>query len=497
MSSRGLLRAMTITGSTQAANVVLSVARMKVLALLLGPAGVGVLSIYNNLQTTASTLAGLGLGGSGVRQIAQARGDGKELGRVRRVLLVANLLQGALAVVVIWLLREPIATWLFGEPGYGMETGLIGIAAFLTLVSVSQTTLLRGMRRIGDLGRVTVLGALAGTIGGIAAVWMLGMDGLVLFVLLQPLTAVLVAAFYTRKLPRSEHARTPMAEVWRIWTPMVRLGAVFMAGSLATALTLLLVRGRIAGDLGLGAAGQFAAAWGITMTYVGFLLKAMGMDYYPRLAEIIHDRTAATRLMNEQMQIGLAIGGPVLLLLIGLAPMAIAILYSAEFGEAVTLLQWQTAGNVFKLACWPIGFAFAAAARSKVFFLTQLNFNVIFLALIWLGLPMVGLEIAGTAFLAAYAIHFALLNLLARRLLHFRWEPLSLRLLVVHCGLALILLALSLAYPLAGVIAAAILVVVTGFVGGHILLEKIGPSRRTAPLARAYAACGWPVGERA
>lgn len=496
MSSRGLLRAMTITGSTQAVNIFLSIVRMKVLALLLGPAGVGLLSIYANLQTTASTLAGLGLGNSGVRQIAQSRGEEGELGRVRRVLLVAHLLQGALAMAAVWLLREPIAGWLLGDPGYGFEVGVVGVAVLLALVSASQTALLRGMRRIGDMGRVTVFGALAGTIGGIAAVWAFGMDGLLWFVLMQPLTAVIVAAYYTRKLPVSPGAPAGAMEIWRIWKPMVQLGAVFMLGGLATSATLLLVRGRIVGELGIDAAGQFAAAWGISMTYVGFLLGAMSMDYYPRLAEIIHDRPSAAQLMNDQAQIGLAIGGPVLLLLIGLAPIAITILYSDRFGEAITLLQWQTVGNVFKLACWPIGFAFAAAARSRVFFLTQVNFNLFFLAAIWFGLPLFGLEVAGAAFLAAYAIHFAVLNLLAWRLLDFRWAPLSLGLIGMHTAVALALLALSLTYPVAGGVAAVILFGVTGFVGGHILLEKIGPSRRLAPLARIYAACRWPVGEK-
>ena len=47
------------------------------------------------------------------------------------------------------------------------------------------------------------------------------------------------------------------------------------------------------------------------MTYVGFFLGAMGADYYPRLTEVIHDKVAAVRLMNDQAQLGLAIGGPV------------------------------------------------------------------------------------------------------------------------------------------------------------------------------------------
>lgn len=487
---------MAITGSTQAVRVVLSIVRMKVLALVLGPAGVGVLSLYNSLQTAASTFAGLGIGSSGVRQIAQSQGDTAELGQVRKVLSAANLLQGALAMGAIWFLRERIAMWLFGELTYAFEVGLVGIAVLLTLVTASQTALLRGMRRIGDLGRVTVYAALAGTIGGIAAVLLLGMDGLLWFVLMQPLTSVVVARRYTRKLPKAERVTTGAAEFWRVWKPMAKLGAGFMLGGLATAGTMLLVNGRIVGELGLAAAGQFAAAWGITITYVGFLLTAMSMDYYPRLAEIIHDHGAATRLMNEQAQIGLAIGGPILLLLIGLAPVAIMVLYSREFTDAVILLQWQIAGNVFKLACWPIGFAFAAAARSRMFLFTQVSFNSIYLALIWFGLPILGLDVAGIAFLVAYAIHFGVLNILVRRVLPFRWEPLSLVMIGAYGALALCLLALVLTYPFAGAAAAIVLFLVTGFVGGHILLEKIGPSRRTAPLARLYAACRWPLSEQ-
>ena len=488
---------MSITGSTQAFSVVLSIVRIKVLALLLGPAGVGILSLYNSFQNTAATIAGLGIASSGVRQIAQARDDENELSRVRRVLLAANLVQGALAMAASWLLRAPIAHWLFGRPGYEREVGLVGVAVFLTLVAASQTALLRGMRRIGDLGRVTVLGALAGTIGGIAAVWTLGTDGLLWFVVLQPLTAVAVAAYFTRKLPESEQVGVRRLAIWRVWKPMVLLGAGFMVANLATTGTLLVVRGKIASDLGLDAAGEFAAAWGLTSTYVGFLLNAMAMDYYPRLAEIIHDRPAATRLMNEQMQIGLALGGPVVLLMIGLAPAAIAILYSAKFGGAVAVLQWQAAGDVFKIASWALSFSVVAAARSKSYILLEASFLAPYGLLIYLLLPSIGLEITGAAYLLSYVVYFAVAHGFAAKIARFRMEPLSAKLLVGYAGGAVVLLALSLANALTGAVAAVVLFAGTGFIGGHIVLQKIGPHRYTAPFARLYAACGWPLWEAA
>lgn len=113
-SSRGLIKSMLVIGSAQAVNILISIIRMKVLAVLLGPSGVGLLSIYNSLQGMVKQTAGLGMGSSGVREIASSRGEEATLSRVRRVLFTAHLVQGALAMLAVWLLRAQIATWLFG-----------------------------------------------------------------------------------------------------------------------------------------------------------------------------------------------------------------------------------------------------------------------------------------------------------------------------------------------------------------------------------------------
>jgi O-antigen/teichoic acid export membrane protein len=485
---------MLIIGSAQVINIIISIVRMKVLAVLLGPGGVGLLSIYNSLLDMVQQTAGLGMGSSGVREIASSRGDEATLSRVRRVLFAAHLLQGTLAMLAVWLLRDGIAIWLFGDAVRATEVGLIGIAILLSLLACAQTALLQGLRKIDDLGRVTVIGAFVGTLAGLAAVWLQGESGLIWFILVQPLAAVLIALHYTRRLPKPTAARLTLVETWEVWKPMAKLGAAFMLGGLATAATLLLVRGRISQELGLDAAGHFAAAWGITMTYVGFLLGAMGADYYPRLAEVIHDKVAAVRLMNDQAQLGLAIGGPVLLLLIGLAPWVIALFYSDEFGPAVTLLQWQTVGNVFKIASWALGFSIVASARSKTFLLVQVNFNILFLLMFWPTLASFGIIAAGPAFSIAYILHFALLYLIVHRIFQFRWQRLSLALLAIHASLATALLGATQFSPEFAAFASVCLALVTGVFGVRVVLSKIG-NQGSLPIRMygIFARFGWPI----
>jgi O-antigen/teichoic acid export membrane protein len=493
-NSRGLIKSMLVIGSAQAVNILISIVRMKAVAILLGPSGVGLLGIYNTLLQLVQQTAGLGMKSSGVREIASTRGEEATLSRVRSVLFAAHLLQGALAMLAVWLLRAQIAIWLFGDTARATEVGLIGVAILLALLSAAQTALLQGMRRITDLGLVTVIGAFVGTVAGLAAVWMQGESGLIWLILVQSVTAVLVALHYTRRLPKPMDSRLSLVETWGIWKHMVKLGVTFMLGGLVTAATLLLVRGRISQDLGLDAAGHFAAAWGITMTYVGFLLGAIAADYYPRLTEVIRDRGAAVRLMNDQAQLSLAIGGPVLLLLIGLAPWVITLLYSADFGPAVTLLQWQTVGNVFKLASWAMSFSIVAAARAKTYFFMELSFNAIFLSMVLSLLPSLGLEVTAYAFVLGYLVYLTTAYTLARSIHGFRWESLSLGLLGLHTSLAVALLALALTVPLAAALASPVLAVATGLLGLHVVLAKIGSEGRLANrLTHFYASIGWPV----
>lgn len=489
---------MLVIGSAQAVQIVISIVRMKALALLLGPSGLGLLSIFNNLQGMVTQTAGLGLDSSGVREIASARGEEFALSRVRRVLLAANVVQGFLALLAVWLLRASISTWLFGNANRATEVGIVGGVALLALVASGHTALLQGLRRIGDLGRVTVIGGLASTVAGLGAVWAWGENGLIFFLLVQPMTTLLVAVYFTRQLSKPCAKRLTFLEIWQVWRSMAGLGVAFMLGGVATTATLLLVRGRISQELGLEAAGHFAAAWGVSMTYVGFMLKAMGADYYPRLAEVIEDRDTAISLINDQTQLALAIGGPVMLLLVGLAPLLIVLLYASDFSDAVTLLQWQTIGNVFKLASWPLGFAVVAQARSKTFMFLQINWSAIFILIIWPALSAFGIAAAGPAFTAACFVQILVVHTVVRCTLGFRWQAMSLSLLGLHTGLSVALLALAFTAPLLAALAAPFLAAATGIFGLRVVLIKIGPEGRIAShLTRFFTSIGWPLRSRA
>lgn len=494
MSSRGLLRSMAIVGGAKSLNILVGILRVKALALMLGPAGIGALGILSNFMQTGTALAGLGLGQSGVREIAASRRDAAVLGRVRRVLLYATILQGLLAMTLIWLLREPLARLVFADPGRALEVGLLGMGVALSLIAASQTALLQGMQRVGSLARITILSGLCATATGLMAVWLLGTPGLVVLVLSQPFFSILIAAHYARALPRAEKSALSLSEAAGHWRVMAALGIVFVSASLLQSTTLLVLRSYVTREMGIEAAGHLQAAWSINVQYFGILLGAVTIDFYPRLTAIGDNSISATRLVNEQTQLLFAIGGPVLLLVTGLAPWILTLLYSDAFAPATPLAQWQSVGNLIRTATWPLGFILIAQARSGWFFSAELLRNALLIGAIAAILPYFGLESIGVAFLISFVCHFFFLTLLIRRLTGFRWEQFSLRLGGTMVLLAAVILAAARLEPLAGAALALVLAPVTGLWGLRIVAHKLGREGRLGNrLNRIFKRIGWPL----
>src|SRR5690606_37717820 len=116
----------------------------------------------------------------------------------------------------------------------------VGVA--LTIVAGSQTALLTGMRRIGDIARAQIGTAFLSTALGVAAIWWLDERGLVLFVLSVPLVGVVVSCLFVARLPRVRSPRTPLPLMVGQWKTMVRLGFAIMLAGVVEALGQLATR---------------------------------------------------------------------------------------------------------------------------------------------------------------------------------------------------------------------------------------------------------------
>jgi O-antigen/teichoic acid export membrane protein len=422
-SYRQILRSTSIIGGASVLNIVIGLVRIKVAALVLGPVGVGLIGLFNNLLVTASAVASLGIGTVGTRQIAEAAGrdDPAAVATVRHAMMWGTVLLAAGGTLIFWLLRGTLATHVLADASLGTDVGWLALGVGLTVVTGSQAALLNGLRRIGDLARVTVYSALISAVLGSAALLIWREKGLLIFLLLAPLAKFALGQVYVTRLPSVSTQRPALRVLGQQWNTLARLGAAFMVAGLVTTLGQLVVRAMVQRGLGTDALGHFEAAWVISMTYIGFVLSAMGTDYYPRLTAAVSSNQAVNNLVNEQSEVALLLAGPIFLIMLGIAPWVIELLYSPRFAEAAAVLRWQILGDILKVVSWPLGFVILAKGNGRGFMLSETFAIAVFVAGVWIALPALGLQATGMAFLAMYVAYLPLVYWMARRSTGFRW----------------------------------------------------------------------------
>jgi PST family polysaccharide transporter len=183
-----------------------------------------------------------------------------------------------------------------------------------------------------------------------------------------------------------------------------------------------LVRIIVLRRIGEDAAGFYQAAWTLGGLYVGFILQAMGADFYPRLTVVANDPAKCNRLVNEQAEVGLLIAGPGVLGTLTFASLVIQVFYSDKFSPAVEILRWICLGMMLRVACWPMGFIPIAKGARQTFFWTELVGNFLQVALIHFCVLRFGLSGTGIAFFVSYVFFGFLVYAIVRAMTGFRWS---------------------------------------------------------------------------
>lgn len=438
-----ILRSSATIGGAAVLNVAIGIVRTKAMALLLGPAGIGLLGLYMLINDLARNIAGVGVNNSGVRQIAEAVGSGdaervaRSVGALRRI----SLILGILGAVLLVACSAEIAILTFGNEQHAGGVALLSLAVCFHLIADGRTALIQGMRRISDLAKMGVLSALFATGVSVPIVYFLGSEGVAPALVASAATMLVISLLYSRRVGIQPAAMTSR-ELTQEARALLKLGVAFMASGLLMLGAAYIVRMVVLRHVGLDAAGFYHAAWTLGGLYIGFILQAMGADFYPRLVAVINDDAEGNRLVREQAQIGLLLAGPGVIATLTLAPLVLELFYSAKFAEAVDVLRWICLGIALRIITWPMGFIIVAKSRQGLFFVTELAWALVNVGLTWLCVRTFGLVGAGIAFFGSYVFHAMMIFPSVRMLSGFRYSPENVRaglyfiasITVVFCG---------------------------------------------------------------
>jgi antigen flippase len=472
-----ILKSSTIIGGSSLVNICMGIVRVKVNALLIGPAGVGLFGLYGSITEIATQLSDMGMRSSGVRQIAAAAatGDQLQIARTTKTLRRVVLILGCLGSTGLFLLRKPVSRLTFGSLEHTAEVGVLALVVLFGAISAGQAALLQGMRRIGNLARINIIGAVLGTLLSATIIFYFRERGIVASLIAVGGMTILTSWWYARKIT--------VRQVVVGWTEskaetrhLLSLGLIFAANGLMAAGVAYAIRLLIVHRFGLNAVGLYQSAYALSIVYAGFILEAMGTDFYPRLTAAAKDHGTCNQLVNEQAEIGLLLAVPGILATLTFAPLVIHMFYSARFEPAAGILRWQVLGILMRVATWPMAFILPAKELKQAYFWSEFVYYLAYLALAWICLPIWGLTGVGVAFFGAYLVFWGLTFVLVRRSTGFSWSKANLRLGMVHFPSVLLVFGSFYILPrIPGMVLGASVTLLVGLYNLKIFHRTVGP----------------------
>lgn len=431
-SYRSIFKATSLFGGVQVYQILVGIVKSKIIAVLLGPLGVGVLGLYQSAEQLLKSITSMGLQSSAVRDISEANSSG-ETGKVALKIAVLKrliLFTGLLGMVTMIVLSPILSKVSFGSYQYVIPFVLFSVCMLLDQICNGQKIILQGLRQLKELAIVTAIGSTVGLVVCIPVYYLWGVDGIVPTLILTSCTALLFTWIIVRRIPIGKILITNKA-AFREGSTMLKLGIAMSVSSILSTLSAYLIRSFISYRGGVDEVGLFTAGFMLMTTYTGLVFTAMSTDYFPRLAAVNKDNEKCREIINQQGEIGMLILLPLLLVCMVFVPYIVKILYSDEFMPANGYILLACCGMLFKMASWAISYVYVAKAEAKLFAVIETTANVISLLLSMAGYVLGGITGLGVAFSLGYAIYLAIVFVMAHRRFDFTFASSFIRLFLL------------------------------------------------------------------
>lgn len=422
-SYQQILKATSLFGGVQVFSILISLVRSKIVAVLLGPSGIGLLTLLNSTLGLLGAFTGLGLEVSGVKSISEANSlnNPEKLAKEVSILSRLSWITGFAGLFLIIVFSPWLSQLIFKSEHYTIAIIWIAAALLFKQLTGSYLAVLQGLRKLKHLAQANLLGNLIGLIITVPLYYFWKEEAIAPSILIATVSGFLFAWYFASKLKLDS---VPVSNKQAIdeGKSLIRLGFMLSLSSLITLFCGYLLQLFINYRSGIEEVGFYNAGFAILNSYVGLIFTAMGTDYFPRLSSVNSDNKKVNEIVNQQAFIAVLLITPVIVAFLSFAPSIVRLLYSVQFYSIVPMLVWGILGMLFRAVSWSMGFVLLAKGDSKLFIKTAFGFNAIQLLMNVLGYVFFDLEGLGISFALYFVIHFLGLKLITQKRYNLQLE---------------------------------------------------------------------------
>ena len=398
-----ILKYTGIFGGVQGLNILIGIVRNKFAAVLLGPGGLGLVSLFNSTINMVVSASSFGVPTSGVQEISDKFGSlpaelNDSIKLIRSWSLVTAILGMLLCVVFSPLLNSCTFTW----GNHTLHFVMLSPVVAMSIIGGGELAILKATRQLKSLAFVSLLTIVSSLFVSVPVYYFWGESGIIAVLLMQVFVQMVCAIYYSTRFYPFHVSFSPT--YLKSGIHVIRLGIAFVFSGLINSGSEFLIRTYLNNVSCLDEVGLFNAGTTLAVVYAGLVFSAMEADYFPRLSSIKGDVGEQNSCVNKQVEINVLLITPFLILMIFILPILIPLLYDSKFNGMLQMAQFAMVSMLFRAIYLPIEYLPLSKGQSAIFFFQE-TFAVVLLITFEIGgYTLLGLTGIGIAIALAYLI---------------------------------------------------------------------------------------------
>ena len=353
MSLKENIKYITQTGTASVFNIFVSIVRSKIIAIIIGTAGFGIIGQLNSLLNITHFLTGLGMEQGLVNEVAKARrsDDQRAYRNLCSSFFILTICMSFLLAVVVFVSAQSICLFLFDSLEYIWFVKLTAPVICTLGLHISYSTLLAANKQIKSMVKKSLAASFLSSFFTVVLVYQFNVDGIVYGLITNGIINIILGWYFVRKSKLDFFSRfgfnfSPhIPSVKRL----LKYGSVLMYSSLLYQVVNLGIKSIIIKQTAIEEVGIYQAATNISKQYMPIFLVSLSTYLLPHIVSVdtLHERVKET---NASLKALLLMATPVLFIIMCFSEVIVRLLYSPEFILSATLLSILVISDFIGLA---------------------------------------------------------------------------------------------------------------------------------------------------
>lgn len=390
---------------------------VKVVASLIGPAGIAMLGQLNNFSVIVLTLASAGINSGVTKYVSEVRdSDNGELGvyicTAAKIIVCTSLSVGILLICF----ARTLSVEVLHAPSYHFVFIIFGVTILFYGINLLLLAIVNGFRDFKKYVIISISDSVVGLLFSLSLVWFWGLKGALISAVTYQSIVLIATLFILRGTEWIQMLRVNVKFEKNIAVKYMKFSAMTFVTAATVPVSQMIVRGYAISHISMHDAGIWEAMNRLSNMYLMIFSTSFSVYYLPRLSEINDENQLRSEILNGYKMIT-----PILFIFLSTVfvfrEYIISLVFSNDFISMSELFLGQLVGDFFKIMSWILAFLMLAKAHMTKFILTEIIFSLLFVGLGFIFLA--NFKIVGLVYAYAinYFLYFLAMIFLFRRLL--------------------------------------------------------------------------------